>query len=710
MKCAPGFEPSVALISGFRVTVVSRFTSVLLVSLLSALTATQAEEPDLATWLAEHPPVSEALRWQDSNGIRGYPNWSETQKADLHETFQTVWSGHSLELTDPPPNTQDLADRQSIVTVISEDHAWSLFLAHVAFSLAVETGRWVPWSLTEYSREELLELFDGSRTFRRTGGGYELRHRAVPAPPEATFEFLSAHLMIAQDRLQTIEILLEWCRGMVHFLGGFTAKNMEGHWNYRGEMPVSRVISGTTPLFYPYKKGDTSPPRELTYGHYTAGCWGTTAFLRAVLRVVNIPVTVVTGISGTKGHTMPYFMSEGKYLSHGDDLYNQNTRSSPGFPVEELFIDQATWDAWFGPDVSLPPGKSNVSRRVSDLTIKYLPRILLAQRCRDIREGRSGSRSLVFSWAGFPNYSVEELEALNLWERIDDKIDGLGGCPIENSWVVFEPRTPAISKVTSPVSDDLLAVEVRDREGQPVEGHLVTFTVTSGDGTLSVTRTTTDAGGRAESLLTRGPDSGPDSVSVVAAGVEQPVVFAPVAQAIPRTLTPVSDDEQQGPAGTQLAEPFVVEIKDQNGSPLAGATVTFSVTSGGGTLTITTATTDADGRAATTLTLGPDPGPNTVTATVAGLDPVTFSAAGSAVPQALAKLSGHDQQGAAGAALTEPFVVEVKDQKSQPLEGAQVTFAVTAGGGTLSVTTATTDANGRAATALTLGRDPGGIP
>ena len=57
--------------------------------------------------------------------------------------------------------------------------------------------------------------------------------------------------------------------------------------------------------------------------------------------------------------------------------------------------------------------------------------------------------------------------------------------------------------------------------------------------------------------------------------------------------------------------------------------------------------------------------------------------------------------------LTGLFVVEVKDQNGEPFKGAQVAFSVTAGGGTLSAATNTTDANGRAATRLTLGRDAG---
>ena len=96
------------------------------------------------------------------------------------------------------------------------------------------------------------------------------------------------------------------------------------------------------------------------------------------------------------------------------------------------------------------------------------------------------------------------------------------------------------------------------------------------------------------------------------------------------TLTKISGDEQQGPAGTALAAPVVVSVLDQNGSAFAGVVVTFSVTAGGGTLSSITVTTDANGRARTTLTLGPEPGTNTVTATVEGLESVTFTAIGQA--------------------------------------------------------------------------------
>ena len=171
----------------------------------------------------------------------------------------------------------------------------------------------------------------------------------------------------------------------------------------------------------------------------------------------------------------------------------------------------------------------------------------------------------------------------------------------------------------------------------------------------------------------------------------------------PRTLTKVSGDKQQGLPGAQLAEPFVVSVLDQNGDPLPGAEVAFSVTAGGGTLSANTTVTDANGRASITLTLGSEPGRNTVAARVGDLKPVIFSATAQAVPTSLTKVSGDSQQGAAGAPLSEPFVVSVLDQTGAAFAEATVTFAVTSGDGTLSTTTAATDEDGRAAATLTLG-------
>ena len=267
-------------------------------------------------------------------------------------------------------------------------------------------------------------------------------------------------------------------------------------------------------------------------------------------------------------------------------------------------------------------------------------------------------------------------------------------------------------------------VSVLDEDGAGIAGAVVTFSVTVGGGTLSSTSVTTDANGRARSTLTLGSEPGTNTVLATVAGLE-PVTFAATAiEQTPHSLTKVSGDSQEGPASTQLAAPFVVSVLDQAGSPLAGVAVTFSVTAGGGLLSSTTdanpctiesstssttATTDANGQAATRLTLGSEPGTNTVTATVAELESVTFTAtaAEQAMPHSLTKVCGDSQEGTAGILLAEPLVVLVSDEDSAAIAGVVVSFTVTAGGGTLSDTTATTNANGRAATRLTLGSEPG---
>ena len=104
------------------------------------------------------------------------------------------------------------------------------------------------------------------------------------------------------------------------------------------------------------------------------------------------------------------------------------------------------------------------------------------------------------------------------------------------------------------------------------------------------------------------------------------------ANGAPFTLDKLSVDEQQAAAGAVLAEPFLVSVRDQNGTALPGTVVTFAITAGDGTLSVTRTTTDAEGRAATTLTLGRTPGTNTVEASVADLEPVTFTATAKATP------------------------------------------------------------------------------
>ena len=89
---------------------------------------------------------------------------------------------------------------------------------------------------------------------------------------------------------------------------------------------------------------------------------------------------------------------------------------------------------------------------------------------------------------------------------------------------------------------------------------------------------------------------------------------------VPKRLEKSSGDGQKGQTDTQLKEPFVVTVSDQNKTPFEGVPVSFAVTAGGGKLSLESTMTDSTGRASSTLTLGGKPGANTVTVKVSGID------------------------------------------------------------------------------------------
>ena len=89
---------------------------------------------------------------------------------------------------------------------------------------------------------------------------------------------------------------------------------------------------------------------------------------------------------------------------------------------------------------------------------------------------------------------------------------------------------------------------------------------------------------------------------------------------VPKGLEKSSGDGQKGQTDTQLKEPFVVTVSDQNRTAFEGVPVSFAVTAGGGKLSLESTMTDSTGLASSTLTLGSKPGANTVTVKVSGID------------------------------------------------------------------------------------------
>ena len=356
--------------------------------------------PELSSWLMAHPRVAAALRWQfrpanlansyqapaDSDKL-DWAHWSSSQQDDLNQAYLAAkaWLAQGASqvamdpagLTDQPANQHPQISNDSLSPMewVTPAYFWKLYVAHVAFSLALEITHPLPWSLADDSDETLRYLLDGSvmawllpngNFGMGTYGGANLpalrantRPQTTFAPPMWTYPWLRQAGLIGSTRQETIGKVMDWMRdNLWHFYGTDTLGTYNAVWQYRGYVPLSKIVEGTV---------DANNP-TLGAQHWTAGCHGSVGFLHAVLRVLNIPVQPIW----VSGHELAYFVSEKLYLDHGDDPYNANVRAAPNSPILSLLIDESTYQSWFIPDLTVnitdpySPAKNNVGRRANE--------------------------------------------------------------------------------------------------------------------------------------------------------------------------------------------------------------------------------------------------------------------------------------------------------------------------------------------------------
>jgi len=172
-----------------------------------------------------------------------------------------------------------------------------------------------------------------------------------------------------------------------------------------------------------------------------------------------------------------------------------------------------------------------------------------------------------------------------------------------------------------------LQVHVLSTSAQPLSGVTVNWTITPSNGAvISTTSGPTDFNGHASTSVTlSGAASGTVIVTATVAGSSKSVSFSITAipQVVITSLTIASGNNQSASINTAFAQPLVVQLTTNAGSP-AGNTVQFS-SSGPVILSTTTATTDSNGRAQVNVTAGGASGGANVTASAAGVPPVSFT-------------------------------------------------------------------------------------
>jgi len=248
---------------------------------------------------------------------------------------------------------------------------------------------------------------------------------------------------------------------------------------------------------------------------------------------------------------------------------------------------------------------------------------------------------------------------------------------------------------------DSLVVEVVDRFGNPEPDVQVSWTAIGG-GSASAETTVTGADGRTGITRVLGGTAGDQSTTAAVEGLKgSPVSFHHLAVAAGAAgLFPISGGGQTGAVNATLPKQLKVRALDGDGNGIAGQAVTWSASTGGGSLAPVSATTDADGFAAADWTLGSTLGAQTATAKAGTLPKVTFQATAVAGPPAeLAMVTQPAATGQSGTVLSRQPKVGLRDAggNATTTDGVPVTAALASGpDGTLSGTLTVNTNDGQA--------------
>src|SRR5436309_2931418 len=234
---------------------------------------------------------------------------------------------------------------------------------------------------------------------------------------------------------------------------------------------------------------------------------------------------------------------------------------------------------------------------------------------------------------------------------------------------------PSSLSFTSLGATRQVVADVLDQRADTIKHPSVVWSSDNGGvATVSASGLVTAVGnGSAHAIATTGGLSAQVTVSVAQAAAQ---------------LIKAGGDGQTGVVRATLPSALALEVVDAGNRPMAGVTVTFAVTLGGGSLSNPSGPTDGSGLTTIHWTLGTTPGQaQLVQASLAGtsVSPATFSATATAGPPAsVTKLGGDGQTAATNNPVSTPPSVQVSDSYGDHVPGVTVTFAATAGGGTVS--------------------------
>jgi protocatechuate 3,4-dioxygenase beta subunit len=219
---------------------------------------------------------------------------------------------------------------------------------------------------------------------------------------------------------------------------------------------------------------------------------------------------------------------------------------------------------------------------------------------------------------------------------------------------------------------------------------------------MSAASVTTDINGLASIVYITGGTVGTNTVTAQGAGTAGAVTFTGITVlGSAREIVKITSDPVTGvTAGAN--QTLTVEVRDNQGNPLVSQAglVTFAMVSGGGSIAeAQPMATDGSGRASATLTTGTSVGRNVVSVSVSGAVTLFYEVetiAGTAAITTAVTAPAATVFTGVTAGDQRTLTVKVTDANNNPVAGNIVTFANTAGSGSMSAASVTTDINGLA--------------
>ncbi len=284
----------------------------------------------------------------------------------------------------------------------------------------------------------------------------------------------------------------------------------------------------------------------------------------------------------------------------------------------------------------------------------------------------------------------------------------------DSTRLFFTPVPVAIAKLsgdaqTGVVGNALpapLTVQVKAADSSGVPNLAIQFSSLSG-GQVTNAIVLTDTNGIASTPVTLGPITGAQQFQVVAPKLA-PVIFSATATpGAPKNITIQTGNAQTGAVGAVLAVAPAVVIKDSLGNVVPGVKVYFTKVSSSTSRPVNDSTVSTIAGVATSggWRMGAVPRADTLVAT-ASVGSVNFTATATVAPAVkVIAAAGDGQTAIEGTTLINPLVAKVVDSLGNAVSGVTVNFATASG--TLTPTSAVSNATGLASSSWTLPLGPG---